>query len=57
MEIEKIKKQLLEDKEFRNKLFELYYQDNDRFINRIFIDGEEAGKLITPSTSQNKAIF
>lgn len=50
MKIEEIKKQLLEDKKFRNKLFELYYQDNDRFINRIFVDGEEAGKLITPST-------
>lgn len=30
-----IKKELLEDREFREKLFKLYYEDDERFINKI----------------------
>ncbi len=30
-----IKKDLLEDKEFREKLFKLYYADEERFLNKL----------------------
>ena len=30
-----IKKELLEDREFREKLFKLYSEDDERFINEI----------------------
>lgn len=54
MEIEEIKKALLEDRDFREKLFKLYFEDDERFLNRIMmkIDGEKVGKQITPSISK-----
>lgn len=56
MEIEEIKKALLEDREFREKLFKLYYEDDERFINQVIkIDGEKVGKLIAPSISKEFA--
>lgn len=35
MKYEDIKKALLNDREFRKKLFKLYYEDDERFINKI----------------------
>lgn len=35
MKIEEIKDELLKDRNFREKLFKLYYEDNDRFINKL----------------------
>lgn len=54
MKIEEIKKALLEDRDFREKLFKLYFEDDERFLNRIImkIDGEKVGKQITPSISK-----
>ena len=49
MNIEIIKKELLEDRNFREELFKRYYEDDERFINKTIIDGEEVGKLNTPS--------
>lgn len=34
MKYEDIKKSLLEDREFREELFKLYYEDDERFINK-----------------------
>ena len=41
MEIEEIKKALLEDRDFREKLFELYYNDDERFINKLIKEASE----------------
>ncbi len=41
MTIEQIKNELLNDREFREKLFELYYKDDERFINKML---KEASK-------------
>lgn len=50
MDIKEIKKALLEDRDFREKLLKLYYEDDKRFINQAMkIDGEKVGQLITPS--------
>ena len=35
MKYEDIKKSLLEDRNFREELFKLYYEDDERFINKI----------------------
>lgn len=35
MDIDEIKKELLSDRDFREKLFELYYKDDERFINKL----------------------
>lgn len=54
MKIEEIKKQLLEDREFREELFKLYYEDEKRFINQVMKkDGEKVGKLVAPSISKH----
>lgn len=34
MDIGEIKKELLKDRDFREKLFELYYSDDERFLNK-----------------------
>ncbi len=41
MEIEEIKKALLEDRDFREKLFELYYNDDERFINKLIKEASD----------------
>lgn len=41
MKYEDIKKALLNDREFREKLFELYYKDDERFINKIIKEASE----------------
>lgn len=41
MEIEEIKKALLGDRNFREELFKLYYQDDERFINRLIKEASE----------------
>lgn len=60
MKYEDIKKALLNDREFREELFKLYYEDEKRFINQVMkIDGEKVGKLVTPSiqkTLENTSI-
>ena len=58
MEYDEIKKLLLEDREFREELFKLYYEDDKRFINQVMkIDGEKVGKLVTPSTQKNHKMW
>ena len=41
MEIEEIKKALLEDRDFREKLFKLYCQDEKRFINKLIKEASD----------------
>lgn len=50
MKIEEIKKALLEDRDFREKLFELYYNDDERFINKILKEAQ-AKKLNTSNSN------
>lgn len=51
MEIEEIKKALLEDRDFREKLFKLYFEDDERFINKLIKEASE--KSDTPETVKN----
>lgn len=41
MGIEEIKKALLEDRNFREELFKLYYQDDERFINKLIKEASD----------------
>lgn len=41
MEIEEIKKALLEDRDFREKLFKLYYNDDERFLNKLIKEASD----------------
>lgn len=41
MEIDKIKKALLNDRDFRERLFKLYYEDDERFINKLLKEASE----------------
>lgn len=41
MKIEEIKDELLKDRNFREKLFKLYYEDNDRFINKLIKEASD----------------
>ena len=40
-ELKKLKKALLEDRNFREELFKLYYQDDERFINKLIKEASE----------------
>lgn len=50
MNIEEIKKALLEDRNFREELFRLYYQDDERFINKLT---KEASDKRTNTSNNN----
>lgn len=41
MDIEEIKKALLEDRDFREKLFELYFDDDERFLNKLIKEASD----------------
>lgn len=41
MKIEEIKKALLEDRDFREKLFKLYYDDDERFLNKLIKEASD----------------
>ena len=41
MKIEEIKKELLQDRNFREKLFKLYFEDEERFINKLLKEASE----------------
>lgn len=48
MDIEKIKKALLEDRNFREELFKLYFDDDERFLNKLI--KEESDKKSNTSS-------
>lgn len=50
MEMEEIKKALLEDRDFREKLFSLYYNDDERFLNKLI---KEASDKKTNTSGDN----
>lgn len=50
MDIEEIKKALLEDRNFREKLFELYFDDDERFLNKLI---KEASDKKSNTSSNN----
>ena len=41
MEYEEIKNKLLEDRDFREKLFELYNKDDERFLNKLLKEASD----------------
>ena len=41
MEIEKIKEELLKDRDFREKLFKLYLEDDERYINKLLKEASD----------------
>lgn len=41
MKIEEIKKALLEDRNFREELFKFYFQDDERFLNKLIKEASE----------------
>ena len=41
MKIEEIKKVLLEDRNFREELFKLYFQDDERFLNKLIKEASD----------------